>query len=170
MCVFYVQESILQAIEPIDRWPNRILSSAARKKTDKGNLRNSPSSHSPGSLRLFTSQYIFPFTYHYQEVTMASLTRGIFIVGAKRTAFGTFGGKLANKTCVDLQEIAAKAALSAANVNPELVDSVIIGNVLSCSSVDAPYISRHVSLRCGIPIPTPALTSIFGCFSTFISS
>ena len=101
---------------------------------------------------------------------MASLTRGIFIVGAKRTAFGTFGGKLANKTCVDLQEIAAKAALSAANVNPELVESVIIGNVLSCSSVDAPYISRHVSLRCGIPIPTPALTSIFGCFSTFISS
>ncbi len=89
---------------------------------------------------------------------MASLTRGIFIVGAKRTPFGTFGGKLAGKTCVDLQEIAAKAALSAAKVNPELVDSVIIGNVLSCSSVDAPYISRHVSLRCGIPIPTPALT------------
>lgn len=89
---------------------------------------------------------------------MASLTRGIFIVGAKRTPFGTFGGKLANKTCVDLQEIAAKAALTSANVNPELVDSVIIGNVLSCSSVDAPYISRHVSLRCGIPIPTPALT------------
>ena len=91
---------------------------------------------------------------------MASLTRGIFIVGAKRTPFGTFGGKLAYKTCVDLQEAAAKAALSAANVNPELVDSVIIGNVLSCSSNDAPYISRHVSLRCGIPIPTPALTGM----------
>lgn len=91
---------------------------------------------------------------------MASLTRGIFIVGAKRTPFGTFGGKLADKTCVDLQEVAAKAALTSANVNPELVDSVIIGNVLSCSSVDAPYISRHVSLRCGIPIPTPALTGI----------
>ncbi len=91
---------------------------------------------------------------------MASLTRGIFIVGAKRTPFGTFGGKLADKTCVDMQEVAAKAALSAANVNPELVDSVIIGNVLSCSSVDAPYISRHVSLRCGVPIPTPALTGL----------
>ena len=91
---------------------------------------------------------------------MASLTRGIFIVGAKRTQFGTFGGKLADKTCVDMQEVAAKAALSAANVNPELVDSVIIGNVLSCSSVDAPYISRHVSLRCGVPIPVPALTGL----------
>ena len=91
---------------------------------------------------------------------MASLTRGIFIVGAKRTPFGTFGRKLADKTCVDMQEVAAKAALSAANVNPELVDSVIIGNVLSCSSVDAPYISRHVSLRCGVPIPVPALTGL----------
>ncbi|KAK4008840.1 3-ketoacyl-CoA thiolase, mitochondrial-like [Daphnia magna] len=100
---------------------------------------------------------------------MASLTRGIFIVGAKRTPFGTFGGKLAGKTCVDLQETAAKAALSAANVNPELVDSVIIGNVLSCSSVDAPYISRHVSLRCGIPIPTPALTINRLCGSGFQS-
>jgi acetyl-CoA acyltransferase 2 len=100
---------------------------------------------------------------------MASLTRGIFIVGAKRTPFGTFGGKLADKTCVDLQEIAAKSALASANVNPELVDSVIIGNVLSCSSPDAPYISRHVSLRCGIPIPVPALTVNRLCGSGFQS-
>lgn len=100
---------------------------------------------------------------------MASLTRGIFIVGAKRTPFGAFGGKLADKTCVDLQEIAAKSALAAANVNPELVDSVVIGNVLSCSSVDAPYISRHVSLRCGIPIPVPALTINRLCGSGFQS-
>jgi acetyl-CoA acyltransferase 2 len=89
---------------------------------------------------------------------MASLTRGIFIVGAKRTPFGTFGGKLADKTCVDLQEIACKSALAQANVAPELVDSITVGNVLSCSSVDAPYISRHVGLRCGLKIDTPALT------------
>jgi len=100
---------------------------------------------------------------------MASLTRGIFIVGAKRTPFGTFGGKLADKTCVDLQEVAAKAALQSANVAPELVDSVIIGNVLSSSSNDAPYISRHVLLRCGIPIPVPALTINRLCGSGFQS-
>ena len=100
---------------------------------------------------------------------MASLTRGVFIVGAKRTPFGTFGGKLADKTCVDLQEVAAKAALQSANVAPELVDSVIIGNVLSSSSNDAPYISRHVLLRCGIPIPVPALTINRLCGSGFQS-
>jgi len=100
---------------------------------------------------------------------MAALTRGIFIVGAKRTPFGTFGGKLAGKTCVDLQEVAAKAALQSANLSPELVDSVVVGNVLSCSSVDAPYIARHVSLRCGIPIPVPALTVNRLCGSGFQS-
>jgi len=100
---------------------------------------------------------------------MASLTKGIFVVGAKRTPFGAFGGKLANKSCVDLQEIAAKAALASANVNPELIDSVVIGNVLAASSPDAPYISRHVHLRCGIPIPVPALTVNRLCGSGFQS-
>lgn len=58
---------------------------------------------------------------------------GIFIVGAKRTPFGTYGGKLTNTTACDLQTIAAKAALQSANVRPELVDTVNIGNVLSVS-------------------------------------
>lgn len=58
-------------------------------------------------------------------------TLGVFIVGAKRTPFGTYGGKLANTTACELQTIAAKAALQSANVNPELVDTVNIGNVLS---------------------------------------
>lgn len=60
---------------------------------------------------------------------------GIFIVGAKRTPFGTYGGKLANTTACELQTIAAKAALQSANVNPELVDTVNIGNVLSVSKI-----------------------------------
>ncbi|KAK8732137.1 hypothetical protein OTU49_007203 [Cherax quadricarinatus] len=100
---------------------------------------------------------------------MASLTRGIFIVGAKRTPFGTFGGKLGSHTPTDLQEVAAKAALTAANVNPEHVDSVVIGNVIGCAHTDTIYISRHVGLRCGIPIPTPALTVNRLCGSGFQS-
>lgn len=98
---------------------------------------------------------------------MASLTRGIFIVGAKRTPFGTFGGKLAKYTPTDLQEVAAKAALASAKVNPENVDSVVIGNVLSGSNTDTPYISRHVGLRCGVPTEAPALTVNRLCGSGF---
>ncbi|XP_047470741.1 3-ketoacyl-CoA thiolase, mitochondrial-like [Penaeus chinensis] len=100
---------------------------------------------------------------------MAALTRGIFIVGAKRTPFGAFGGKLAKLTPTDLQEIAAKSALAAANVKPELVDSVVVGNVIGCAHTDTIYISRHVGLRCGVPLESPALTVNRLCGSGFQS-
>jgi len=89
------------------------------------------------------------------------------VVAAKRTPFGTFGGKFVDTTCVTLQEVAAKAALTAGNVDPKIVDSVVIANVISSSSTDAPYISRHVSLRCGVPIDRPALTVNRLCGSGF---
>lgn len=55
------------------------------------------------------------------------------IVGAKRTPFGTYGGKLTKFSLSELQTVAAKAALTAANVKPELVDTVVVGNVMSVS-------------------------------------
>lgn len=58
------------------------------------------------------------------------MIKGIFIVGAKRTAFGTFGGTLKNVTGTQLQAHACKAALESAGVRPDQVDTVIIGNVL----------------------------------------
>lgn len=76
---------------------------------------------------------------------------------------------MGSHTPTDLQEVAAKAALTAANVNPEHVDSVVIGNVIGCAHTDTIYISRHVGLRCGIPIPTPALTVNRLCGSGFQS-
>lgn len=65
----------------------------------------------------------------------ASLFRieGVFIVGAKRTAFGTFGGTLKNTTATQLQTHACKATLEAAGVRPDQVDTVVIGNVLVVS-------------------------------------
>lgn len=55
---------------------------------------------------------------------------GVVIVGAKRTPFGTYGGKFVKTSATELQTVAAKAALAAANVKPELVDTVTMGNVL----------------------------------------
>lgn len=54
----------------------------------------------------------------------------VFIVGAKRTPFGAYGGTLKDKSSIELGEIAAKAAIKSANVNPEFVNSVVIGNVI----------------------------------------
>ena len=78
-----------------------------------------------------------------------ALNRAIFVVGAKRTPFGTFGGALKSHSPTDLQVVAANAALQAAGLDPKAVDSVCVGNVLSASGVDTPYIARHVALRVG---------------------
>nr|XP_055155669.1 3-ketoacyl-CoA thiolase, mitochondrial [Symphalangus syndactylus] len=97
-----------------------------------------------------------------------ALLRGVFVVAAKRTPFGAYGGLLKDFTATDLSEFAAKAALSAGKVSPETVDSVIIGNVVQSSS-DAIYLARHVGLRVGIPKETPALTINRLCGSGFQS-
>jgi len=63
----------------------------------------------------------------------SSFNPGIFIVAAKRTPFGTYGGKFVQKSAADLQEVAAKAALASGGIKPESIDHVIIGNVLGVS-------------------------------------
>ena len=66
---------------------------------------------------------------YIRNLSSFTATKGIFIVAAKRTPFGTYGGKLMNYTATDLQEVAFKAALTAGNVDPSTVSSVIVGNV-----------------------------------------
>ncbi|XP_060599563.1 3-ketoacyl-CoA thiolase, mitochondrial-like [Ruditapes philippinarum] len=91
---------------------------------------------------------------------------GVFIVAAKRTAFGTFGGKLKDHSGNKLQEIAALAALKESKVNPELVGSLVFGNVIQTSQ-DAIYMARHVGLKSGVPMAVPALAVNRLCGSGF---
>uniref|UniRef100_W8B428 3-ketoacyl-CoA thiolase, mitochondrial n=1 Tax=Ceratitis capitata TaxID=7213 RepID=W8B428_CERCA len=100
---------------------------------------------------------------------MSAVTKGIYIVGAKRTAFGTFGGSLKNVGQTQLQTVAAKAALDAAGLRGEQVDTVIVGNVIASSSTDGIYLPRHVGLQCGVPIEKPALGINRLCGSGFQS-
>lgn len=88
---------------------------------------------------------------------MAAVTKGIFIVAAKRTPFGSYGGKFVKKSITDLQEVANKAAIAAAGLKPEQIDSVVIGNVSACTSSDGILMPRHSALRAGIPIDRPAV-------------
>lgn len=95
-------------------------------------------------------------------------SRQIFVVAAKRTPFGAFGGKLKDFSATDLQVEANKAALAAGKIDPTIVDSVIIGNVAQ-TSTDAVYLSRHSALRADVPIKAPALTVNRLCGSGFQS-
>jgi acetyl-CoA acyltransferase 2 len=89
----------------------------------------------------------------------------VFLSGA-RTGFGTFGGALKDLSATDLGAIAAKGALARSGLEPDAVDHVVFGNVLQ-TSADAIYLARHVGLRAGAPIETPAVTVNRLCGSGF---
>ncbi|KAL5267557.1 hypothetical protein ACHWQZ_G004556 [Mnemiopsis leidyi] len=94
---------------------------------------------------------------------------GIFIVAAKRTPFGKFGGSLKKKSITDLSEIALKAALTQAGLDPEHISSTVIGNVCPVTSKEGIYSARHVALRCGVPKERPAYMINRLCGSGFQS-
>uniref|UniRef100_A0A7S3PQD7 Uncharacterized protein n=1 Tax=Aplanochytrium stocchinoi TaxID=215587 RepID=A0A7S3PQD7_9STRA len=97
------------------------------------------------------------------------LAKDVFIVAAKRTAFGTFGGAIKNKSAVELGAIAAQAALDQIGPNAaEIIDSVCVGNV-SQTTQDCSYLARHVGLKAGVPVEKPALTVNRLCGSGFQS-
>lgn len=97
---------------------------------------------------------------------MPKLNRSIVIVGAKRTAFGTMQGALQGVSANDLAVAASKAALAQARIDAAAIGHVIFGNVMQ-TSADAIYCARHVGLKAGLPITTPALTVNRLCGSGF---
>src|SRR5204862_3687927 len=81
----------------------------------------------------------------------------IAIVSGARTPFGRYCGKLKDFTAQELGAIAAKCAIQRAGLDPAEFDHAVFGNAQQTSG-DALYGARHVALRAGLPIETPALT------------
>ncbi|HEX2190470.1 MAG TPA: acetyl-CoA C-acyltransferase, partial [Longimicrobiaceae bacterium] len=90
----------------------------------------------------------------------------VVFLSAARTGMGTFGGALKDFSATDLGTFAARGALERSGVPAEEVSHVVFGNALQTSS-DAIYLARHVGLRAGLPIDTPALTINRLCGSGF---
>jgi acetyl-CoA C-acetyltransferase len=76
--------------------------------------------------------------------------REVVIVSAVRTAIGTFGGCFKNVSAVELGTAVVKEAISRANIQPDMVDEVIFGNVLQAGL--GQNVARQVSIHAGIPI------------------
>ena len=89
-------------------------------------------------------------------------------MSAKRTPFGTFNGALKKLTATDLGVIASKAAIEESGVAATDIDHVYFGNVLQTAK-HAIYLARHVGLRSGLPIGSPAVTLNRLCGSGFES-
>ena len=81
----------------------------------------------------------------------------IAIVSGARTPFGRYCGKIKDYTAQELGAVAAKAAIERAGIDPKEFDHVVFGNAQQTTG-DALYGARHVGLRAGLPIETPALT------------
>jgi len=89
----------------------------------------------------------------------------VFLSGV-RTGFGSFGGSLKNLTPTDLGTVAAQAAIERSRLAPGDIGHVVFGNVMQSAS-DAIYLARHVGLRSGLLVETPAVTVNRLCGSGF---
>jgi acetyl-CoA C-acetyltransferase len=85
------------------------------------------------------------------------MTNEVVIAGAVRTPIGTFGGSFADTPATELGAVVLREALSRAGVQPDQVDEVIMGNVLSAGLGMNP--ARQAAIAAGIPDNVPA-TSI----------
>jgi acetyl-CoA acetyltransferase family protein len=81
----------------------------------------------------------------------------IAIVSGARTPMGRYCGKLKDFTAMELAAVASKCAIERAGIDPQEFDHAVFGNAQQTSG-DALYGARHVGLRAGLPIESPALT------------
>jgi len=81
----------------------------------------------------------------------------IAIVSGARTPMGRYCGKLKDFAAQELGAFAAQGAIERSGIDPKEFDHVVFGNAQQTSG-DALYGARHVGLRAGLPIDTPALT------------
>ena len=73
----------------------------------------------------------------------------IVITSAVRTAIGTFRGSLKDMQAHDLGALTTKAAMKKSNLNPNDVDELIMGQVLTAATGQNP--ARQAAIQAGIP-------------------
>ena len=78
----------------------------------------------------------------------------IVIVGAARTAVGSFNGVFANLPAHELGKVAIEAALKRSGVEGARISEVILGQILTAGQGQNP--ARQASIAAGIPVESPA--------------
>ena len=80
----------------------------------------------------------------------------VFIVSASRTPIGGFGGTLSSLTAPQLGSHAIRSALQKINLQPDIIEEVYFGNVISAGIGQAPV--TQASIGAGIPNNVPGTT------------
>lgn len=80
----------------------------------------------------------------------------VVIVAATRTAIGSFGGQFAHVPAHELGATVIRALLEQSQIDPTIVDEVILGQVLTAGCGQNP--ARQAAIHAGLPHAVPALT------------
>jgi acetyl-CoA acetyltransferase family protein len=81
----------------------------------------------------------------------------VVILAGARTPMARYTGAFKDIPAIDLGAIAAREAIRRAGTDPAEFDHAIFGNVMQ-TSADALYGARHVALKAGLKVETPAVT------------
>ena len=91
----------------------------------------------------------------------------VVAVAGVRTAIGTFGGTLRDYPAPDLMGLVIKEAVRRANIPPETVGEVIVGQCMQ--RMDEVVTARLAALKAGLPITVPGVTIHRNCASAMQS-
>jgi len=82
--------------------------------------------------------------------------RDVVVLGAARSAIGTFGGSLADIEPAELAGTVMKAAIQRSGVDPKVINYVTVGNTIPTESRSA-YVARVASIQAGLPMDSVAM-------------
>ena len=89
--------------------------------------------------------------------------KDVFLVQPVRTAVGRFQGALADVSAVELGRIVVQQTLQRAELEPQTVNEVIMGNVLSAGL--GQNIARQIAIKADVPNERTAFTVNMVCAS-----
>lgn len=84
------------------------------------------------------------------------MNKEVVIVSAVRTPIGSFLGSLSTIPAPKLGAIAINGALKKINLDPQMIDEVLMGNVVQAGTGQAP--ARQAAIYAGIPDTVPCTT------------
>ena len=83
--------------------------------------------------------------------------RDVVVLGAARSAIGTFGGALAEIEPAELAGTVMKEAIKRSCVDPKIINYVTLGNTIPTESRFA-YVARVASIQAGLPMNSVAMS------------
>jgi acetyl-CoA C-acetyltransferase len=84
-------------------------------------------------------------------------TRDVVVLGAVRSAIGSFGGSLSDIEPAELAGTVMKAAVDRSGVDPKVINYVTVGNTIPTES-RFPYVARVAAIQAGLPMDSVAMS------------